>query len=362
MNAHTRRRPRLLFVCGREPTYVRNALLRRHLAESFPVTLVASTSRGYPARFLSVIPRLIHAAKNADLIVTGFLGQPLAIIAATILRKPVLLDAFVSVYDTLCLDRQVMSPRSPGGQIAFAMDHVAMRRARLTLVDTESQRQFFASTFRIPVENIRVHYLGPDFNLVHGSTPLTVTSQTTVLHYGSFLPLHGVDIVIEAARLLTDLPTVRFRLIGAGPRYAQIRKHVEMFGLENVEFIPWLPLSRLAQEIHSTTIGLGGHFADNPKARRVIAGKTYQLLAAGKPTIVGACSANRELFRHGEHAEFVPMGDPSALAKAIRTLSSAEAYRSQLGNSGRALMLDQFDPRVVANDLREAVEIALARA
>src|SRR5262249_7189363 len=123
--AHHLGRPRVLFACGREASYVRNRLLLRALAARFPVSIVASDRPTYPSRFAGLVPRLLIAARQSDLIVAGFLGQPLALIARA-LRKPILLDAFVSVYDTICLDRQIARPTSPVGRLAYGLDRLAV--------------------------------------------------------------------------------------------------------------------------------------------------------------------------------------------------------------------------------------------
>lgn len=360
MRRAERRGPRLVFACGREPDYIRNRLLARGLARAYPVAVVASNRAGYPARLAEVLPRLARAAKRADLIVAGFLGQPIAVFAARLLRKPVLLDAFVSVYDTLCLDRRVAAPKSPLGRLAFTLDREAVRCSRLSLVDTDCQRHFFAETFKEPPGHFAVHYVGPDLDSgcmaeQHDDRPGSIV----VLHYGSYLPLHGADVIVEAAQLLRDDSSIRFRLIGTGCCRRQAQARAERLGLRNVAFVDWLEPAALQREIQRASIGLGGHFAVNPKARRVIAGKTFQLLAAGIPTIVGDCPANRELFQPDCHVAAVPMGDPVALAATIQSLARDSARRQRLGAAGAALMRERFAPERVTAELRRAVEVAL---
>jgi glycosyltransferase involved in cell wall biosynthesis len=353
------RRPRIVFTCGREPDYIRNRLLIRGLDRLYPLSVVASRRADYPGRLAATLPRLVTAARDADLIVTGFLGQPYALLAARLLRKPVLLDAFVSVYDTLCLDRRTVARRGALGRLLFEFDRVSFNSASVILVDSEAQRQFFSATFGVPRQRFEVHYLGPDFQALVNASQLADT-PVNVLHYGSYLPLHGTDVIVRAASLLRDDPTIQFRLVGLGPRYAAVRALATELRLPSLEFVDWLPTAELSREIARATIGLGGHFADNPKARRVIAGKTFQLLAAGRPTIVGDCPANRELFGAGEHVEMVPLADPRALAHAIADLARDARRRHELGVAGSQLMWSLFAEEQVAQNLRLAVEKALA--
>jgi glycosyltransferase involved in cell wall biosynthesis len=350
-----------LFVCGREPSYVRNRLLIRHLRVHHDVTVVASSRSSYLGRFADVIPRFGMAARHADLVVAGFLGQPLALVAARLLRKPVLLDAMISVFDTFCFDRRVTSPGSLLGRVAFALDHQAVASARLTLVDTGAHAAFFAETFGVPLNHLFVHYIGPDFQL--SDEPGGNTHECiVVLHYSSFLPLHGVDIVVQAAATLQSEVRLRFRLVGTGPTRARALLLAERAGVKNVDFVDWQPLEELRRSISHATIALGGHFADNAKARRVIAGKTFQFLAACRPTIVGDNPANREIFEAGVHVEMVPHADPTALADTIRALANDRERRAYLGGTGGALIHQAFEPSQVASELRRAVELALSRS
>ena len=107
-------------------------------------------------------------------------------------------------------------------------------------------------------------------------------------------------------------------------------------------------------------ICLGGHFGTSDKAARVIAGKTFQDLAMGKPTIVGENAANHELLTHGYDAWFCPMSDPQALAEGIRTLAEDAPLRAQLGRNARRSFLERASLEVIQAQVRQVVE-AMAR-
>src|SRR5205823_1612073 len=196
-----------------------------------------------------------------------------ALFAAHILRKPVLLDAMISVYDTLCFDRRVARPESLVGQAAFALDRQSMSAARLVLVDTAAHGLFFARTFGIPRQRLFVHYIGPEFEIDTAVPRRSQSSTIDVVHYSSYLRLHGIDTIVRAANILGGDSRVRFRLIGNGPEYGRVRLLAEQAHSDNIDFVEWQPAADLRRSILDADIGLGGHFANNGKARRVIAGK-----------------------------------------------------------------------------------------
>jgi len=127
-------------------------------------------------------------------------------------------------------------------------------------------------------------------------------------------------------------------------------------GLSNVDFLGWVSLSQLPTLIAQASLCLGGHFSDNPKARRVIATKTYQFLAMAKPTIVGDNPANRELFTHGREVYLCPPADGEALAQAIVELGEDEALRREIARGGYLLFKRRCGTEVIARQLQKIIE------
>ncbi len=82
---------------------------------------------------------------------------------------------------------------------------------------------------------------------------------------------------------LQDQADIEFRLIGQGPEYHRVRALADQLKLDNVQFLPPIPLEDLADEISQADICLGGHFGPSQKAGRVIPGKIYQILAMARP-------------------------------------------------------------------------------
>jgi glycosyltransferase involved in cell wall biosynthesis len=221
-------------------------------------------------------------------------------------------------------------------------------------LDTWEHARYFQDTFHLPREKIRSIYVGCDENLF---SPIAGQTQPgLVLFYGSFLPVHGVDTIIQAARQLSSDPKIHFKLIGNGLKTAEIMRAARQYRLENVEFLPSVPLSALPQLIAQASVCLGGHFSAVPKARRVIAGKTFQCLAMGKPTIVGANPANRELLTHGKTAWFCEMNDPPALAQAIHTLLDNPDLAADIGAAGRQVLLEKASFHLLKQQVRQVVE------
>jgi len=278
--------------------------------------------------FLQLLPKLIK--RDFDFIFIGFFGQLLSQMIAPLVRKPIILDMFVSAFDTLVEDRQLTGRKSLLSRFLFWLDKQSGKHARLIFVDTQAQAEYFQEAFDIPLSKMNRVFVGCDEESFH---PLPEKPESrTVLYYCSYLPLHGVDVVVEAAELLQADASIIFKIIGDGIEYAKIRKFVEEKQLRNVELAAPVPIDQLPQEIQNSLVCLGGHFGASAKGCRVIPGKVFQMIAMRKPIIVGDNAANRELLTHQIDSWFCEMNNPKALADSISTLFLDNAMRSQIAD------------------------------
>jgi len=336
---------RILFTCGREPGYVRNLLLLRALRQHFEVLELTDHGTGsLLLRNLRLLPRLLPALRQGhDLVCIGFYGHLLALFLSRLTRKPILFDAFLSTWDTLCFDRKRFGPHSLPGRLAFWLDRHTSLAAQHVLLDTHAQTRYFVDTFDIPATRVSAYYLGYDAEIFF---PRPDASQTagrfTVLFYGSFLPLQGVEHIVEAAKLLESEREIRFRIIGEGMSYAQVRRLADQLQVQSLTFQASVPYHELPNIIAEASVCLGGPFGSTNKANRVIASKTFQALAMAKPTIVGDTPANRELFRHGEDVWMCKTADAQALAAAILGLKQDAALRESIARRGYERCEEEF--------------------
>jgi glycosyltransferase involved in cell wall biosynthesis len=348
---------RILYLVGREVSYQRNDVLLRAFKRFSQVDVIAGgNAGGLVWRSLQVllqaIPSLI--AKKYDLIFVGFYGHLIMLPVGSSQRTPVLFDAFLSNFDTLCFDRRRFAPGSFPGRLAYWLDTMSCQLADRVLLDTIQHAQYFTETFRISAEKLTSIPVGCNEDIFH-PLPKTTGDGCRILYYSSYMPLHGVDVVIRAAKLLLEERDLHFKLIGSGQEYESIRRLAEEWGLSNVTFEPPVPLEKLPGEIAAADICLGGHFGQSAKAKRVIPGKIYQILAMASPLIAADTPANATLLQHGETAYLCPTGDANALAEAILTLHRNSDLRERLAANGRERYIQRAGEAVITQKLHQIV-------
>jgi glycosyltransferase involved in cell wall biosynthesis len=319
-------------------------LVRRALHQHFDLLEVTDTQPGsLLLRHLRLFPRLLLALRgHYDLIFVGFYGHLLATLLSYQTHKPILFDAFLSTWDTLCFDRQTFGPYSVVGRLTHWLDRQSCLRATHSLLDTQTHARYFVDTFGIPENKLSAYYVGYDEELFYPMPGDPSGERFVVFFYGSFLPLQGVEHIVGAAKLLEAELDIDFHIIGGGMAYAAVREQAEEQRVQRLTFHPVVPYPRLPQAIAGASVCLGGPFGSTDKASRVIAGKTFQFLAMAKPTIVGDSPANREVFRDGDDVIMCRMADAQALASAILALKRDRGLRERIAQRGYEHCRERF--------------------
>jgi glycosyltransferase involved in cell wall biosynthesis len=261
-----------------------------------------------------------------DVMIVGYPGHfDMPAARRIAMGRPVVFNPLVSLWDTLVGDRARYSPRSTAAAVLRRIDHIAFRRADLVVADTEQQARYFAERFALPRDRVEVCLVGAEDRVFRpGWQP---ASTFGVLFVGKLIPLHGVETILEAARLLPELP---FRIVGSGQLDTLLEQRPP-----NVEWIPWVDYAELPRVIQPAGCALGV-FGTSDKAMRVIPNKAYQALACGTPLVTGDTPAARELLTDGHDALLVNPGNGVALAGAIRRLAADPELARRVGMAGRA--------------------------
>ncbi len=352
-------RPRVLFTCGREPTYVRNAVLRRALQDRFDVVEVTSHAHSYLRRFVEIAGKLAFRRPDYDVAVAGFLGQPLGLALTSLRSTPVVTDCFVSLFDTICLDRRLASPSSPVGSAVRALEALVARRSALSLTDTREHSRLLQQLYGVAADRTVSIPVGFDDRIFERQPQSNASTPLRVVYYCSFMPLHGAEIVVEAAARLRDHDEIIFDVIGEGPNRRSCEEIAREERLTNLQFHPWMAPPALARRIGLADICLAGPFGSTGKAGRVVTGKTFQVMAVGRPTIVGDSPATRDIFIDETHALFCRRGDPASLAQAILRLAGDSGLRTRLAGNTADYVWREFGPDAMAQRVERAVMLAL---
>jgi glycosyltransferase involved in cell wall biosynthesis len=183
-----------------------------------------------------------------------------------------------------------------------------------------------------------------------------------VLCVARLVPKKGVDVLIEATALLRPkLPDLRVEVIGGGRMEEPLRCHAEALGLlGQIRFLgpqAWdeveAAFRRCSMVVLACRVAEDGDRDGMPTA-------LTEALARGLPVVSTDVAGIGELVRNGDTGLLVPPEDPAALADAIELLRRDRELAGRLGQAGRELVADRFDPEQSARLLLGVFERARA--
>jgi len=267
-----------------------------------------------------LIWRYLRLPKH-DVVVIGYMGHLDVLVLwlfAKLRRVPIIWDVFLSLYNTAVEDRNLVAPNHPLAHFLFAWEWSACRAADILVLDTQAHADYFTQRFKVPPHRTGVVFVGAEttaFPLRPKTARMKAPNEPlTVLFYGQFIPLHGIETIIRAAQQ-TETEPIQWILIGRGQMESKIRNMLQAHPLPKLKWIPWVPYEELVQWIHRADICLG-IFGNSDKAARVIPNKIFQILLSGKPLITRDSPAIRELLSPETSGIFlIPATNSNALVE-----------------------------------------------
>jgi len=353
----------VVITCYFEPDYVRARVLRSAL-KSLPgikLIIIKNKHRGL-LRYPEVLWKVWRVrTQKPDAYVLTFRGQEvLPFIQWMIRKKPLIFDELIvpiayatNEHHAKSLTKRVyyfMARRSE------SMYRRWLSKCYAILADTAAHAELSARTSHVNLSKYTVLPVGTDDTAFRPATikPASTGSFQVFYYSTGMQPLHGVQHVLAAAEQLKNNADIEFLLVG-GKKLLRDATAAAGANGAHVRYEPWIPFEQLVNTMHSSGICLGGPFGDTAQAHHVITTKTYQILAAGAPVVVGASEATNEYFIDKENALVVPQANPEALVRAITWAQKHPAELAVIAQNGRKLYEKQFSEAAIARILEPLV-------
>lgn len=255
------------------------------------------------------------AAETPRCIVVPYPGHHLVAAIRRASPVPVVLDLFLSAYDTVVEDRYLCRPGSVGALAMQQLDTRACAAADLVLLDTPENAAYAAALTGLPAE--RFAWLPLSDPEAAEPVPFpTARVGLDILFFGTGVPLHGLDTLIDAVARVAD---ARLVLVGGtdADRERAVRALGERLTLE-AGFVDRRRLRTLLANCHL----VAGVFGSSGKTQRVVPWKVVISLAAGRAVVTADTPAVCG-WLDGSGAVFLtPAADVEGLAALLRELSA----------------------------------------
>ncbi len=158
-----------------------------------------------------------------------------------------------------------------------------------------------------------------------------------VLYAGTHGKYHGLEVAIEAAKLLEPRGDIQFLFVGDGAEKQHLMEYSQERRAGNVEFREPVPPQVVAELLQISSIALS--VIQIPTR----AAKVFPAMAAGKPVVYAGIGEGADLIRKAQAGLVVHPKDSHALAEAVRTLVEDSHLAQTLGRNGAHYVRRYYD-------------------
>jgi glycosyltransferase involved in cell wall biosynthesis len=178
-----------------------------------------------------------------------------------------------------------------------------------------------------------------------------LNSDFPLVFAGNIGNAQAVEVILEAATLLTSIEGVCFVMVGDGSRRNWLIQQAIDRGLHNIIFPGRYPVEAMPA-LMAKAGALLVTLSDTDIFRLTIPSKIQAYLAAGRPIIACLNGAGADIIEEAGAGLVVPAENALALAEAIKTLyKMSESERLDMGARGRRYYEKYFSRDKLVNEL-----------
>lgn len=194
---------------------------------------------------------------------------------------------------------------------------------KITVIPNWTDEECFKPT---PREGCRARFGIPDGPFV-------------VMYAGNFGSSHGVNTILEAARLLRDRQDVLFVFSGSGAEYARSAGWAADAGLQNVKFLGYIDQRSDLPKLYAAADIMLVHLRKSPVGAVSVPSRLLAYMACGRPILVCSEGAPRNLVEAAGCGIACEPEDASILVAAVLDALNQRTALADRGDRGQQYYL-----------------------
>ena len=338
-----------------DPNYSRNRIIRKQLKN-----LNYEILDFYPlvSRF-GYIEALLKKIKRTDFVwVPCFRQRDILSASKWCLSKNIklIIDPLISFWDKQTFEKEKIFIQKKS-DLLKKKESFLFNKANFVLADTIQHANLFEKELCVDKHKIFTVYVGAEDNLFNNLPAKKNTKKKfEILFYGSFLPLHGSEIIIKAAKLFAKNDNVQWTMLGTGPDLHKCK--VLAKDCPNIFFEEKIEYTKLALRIKEANLLLG-IFGNSNKAGNVIPNKVFQSLASGKTVITRKSNAYpKELLNLNNGIFFIEPNNPRALYNAVLKITEDKKFLRESNAQAKIIYNTYFSEKIIREQLKKIMELS----
>jgi len=307
-------------------------------------------------QFREALAREIERCRPAAVLVP-YPGHAVVPWVRQVFDGPLVLDLFLSAYDTTVVDRNLFAEGSLAARMLLRLDQRACAAADLILLDTATHARHVAGLVGcdaarfswLPVSDPDAPALAPSYR------PPRPGERLEVLFFGTGVPLHGLEHLLSG---IGQVANVRLTLIGGT---AAERELAARMPTDRIRLLPaFVPRSRIDRELARCHL-VAGVFGDGGKTQRVIPFKVVHGLAFGRPVLTAKSPPVSDLLEPPRDCAVCPAADAAAIAASLAHLAGDPGLLVAMARQARLTYDAVFSTDAVARQLQSLLSQMLGQ-
>jgi glycosyltransferase involved in cell wall biosynthesis len=236
--------------------------------------------------------------------------------------------------------------------------------ARIVVV-TPAFKDHLVRRWHVPAEKIDIVENGVETDLFAPAHPATnlalrrelrAESRFLVSYIGTMGMAHGLKTLVDAAaKLKSQNPSVLFLLIGEGAEKESIKALCQSRGLGNVQFLDQQPREKIPAFISASDASVV-LLKKTEVFKTVIPTKMLESMACARPVILGVEGQAQEILQEAGAGLLIEPENADALVSAINHLAANRELAQELGEKGRAYILQNYSRSSTAQKYIEVLQ------
>ena len=291
-----------------------------------------------------------------DVMLIGYPGQFDAYLARLLTwwrRKPMALDILMSLH-LVAEERGLLEKSAFTGKLIFWLEKGGLKLPNLLISENFAYENYYCEKYNLPHKTFNRIPHGADDSVYHPRPISPPNNEFRITYHGMYLPSHGLDAVIGAAKELAEKKDVYFHFYGQGPEKERLERFVNTYHLNNVIVHGFVSQEELLDGLAQSHICLGV-FGETLQSHYTIQNKIWEGLAMGRPVISGESELVKSTLTHGEQIFLVPRNDVFALTNGLLTLKQQPMLRKKLAQQGYDYYCQHNSPKALGQTLAEAL-------
>jgi glycosyltransferase involved in cell wall biosynthesis len=267
----------------------------------------------------------------------------------TLMGKPVKIVYDVHEYFADSVASKYWIPRGLrpfAASIAARLERALVRGVHGIVCAVEQQKQLYAG-FQGPMVAVRNLPLARLFENAQPHPSLDVDGLK-LIYVGLILPKRGIDVLLEAMRLLRQQGHQDIFLFLVGPETSpaymeRVRQFIQTNDLSvQVRLLGYVPHEELKHYLMAADIGMAPGLPTRQYRNPGIATKLFEYMLCTLPIISVDHPHRRKYIEESNCGLLVPGDDAAAHAQAILWLQNHPEQASAMGQRGRAMVLKSY--------------------